>query len=130
MTNKEYVLQNHADEILHEIAVYGLCDICKTIGCLEYCRSKNSPCTCKDTFEAWLNMEHTEPLLYPIGTIVETKLCNSKTYLGYYNGADNRGNHYICAYKENIGKMENNVPICTTRIHSNDVAKLIKKVGD
>lgn len=130
MKNREYVLQNHADELLTAVHVYGLCEICHAIGCAEYCKSSKSPHTCKETFESWLEREHIDELLYPIGTIVEVKTADNKTLLGYYNGTDNNGNHYICSYKENIGKTDCLVPMCTVRVHSNDVSRLIKKVGD
>lgn len=130
MKNREYIIQNHLDDIIDSLTELGSCVLCGKIGCVEYCKSKNAPYSCEETFEAWLNMEHTDPLIYPIGTIVEVKTADNKTLLGYYNGTDNNGNHYICSYKENIGKTDCLVPMCTVRVHSNDVSKLIKKVGD
>ena len=132
MKNKEYVLQNHTDDLLSTVYVYGLCELCHTIGCAEYCKSPKAPHSCKETFKSWLDQEHTEPLRYPIGTVVEVKMLNGhgNTMVGYYNSVDNNGNHYICSYKENIGKTENQVPICTVKVNSNDVDRLIKKVGD
>lgn len=130
MTNKEYILQNHADDLLSAVYVYGLCELCHAIGCAEYCKSPKAPHSCEETFETWLDQEHMEELLYPIGTIVEVKTVDNKTLLGYYNGTDNNGFHYVCSYKENIGKTDCLIPINTIKIRSSDVTKLIKKVGD
>lgn len=123
MKNKEYVLQNHTDDLLNLISEYGICNICKTVGCADYCKSNNSPCTCKETFEAWLNMKHTEEL-FPLGAIVEFNTCSNSSYtkrLGYYNGCVGDNQHCVCIYKENIGKS--NVGLILD-------AEAIKKVGD
>ena len=124
MKNKEYVLQNHADELLNAIPEYGMCEVCKTIGCIEYCKSPKAPLSCTETFESWLDQEHTEPLRYPIGTVVEFDTRSSMVAtnrLGYYNGADGNNTHRICIYKENIGKQHLGFLVNTEDI---------KKVGD
>lgn len=130
MTNKEYVIQNHIDDLLSVITEYGTCGFCETVGCKKYCHSDKSPRSCEETFEAWLKMEHVEPLLFPLDTIVEVTTVDKKTLIGYYNGVDKFGNHCICSYKENVGKMNGDVPWFFTRIHPSDAPKVIKKVGD
>lgn len=130
MTNKEYIIQNHLDDIIESLTELGSCALCGEIGCTDYCNSPKAPHSCEETFKSWLEQEHMEELLYPIGTIVEVKTVNNKILLGYYNGTDNNGFHYVCSYKENIGKTDCLIPINTVKIRSSDVTKLIKKVGD
>ena len=106
MKNREYVLQNHADELLAVIPEYGICEMCKAIGCNGYCRSGKAPRSCKETFESWLNMEHTDALLYPIGTIVEVSYSGERD-LQYYNGIY-KGKHYCTHFFNHIGKTYSN----------------------
>lgn len=107
------------------VSLYGTCDFCETVGCKKYCKSDKSPSTCEDTFKSWLNMEHTEPLPFPIGTMVEVSQEDS-TWLGYYNGIRESGTHSVCTYKENIGKTCYGIPQGTMICALNQ----IKKVGD
>lgn len=123
MTNKEYVLQNHTDDLLSTVYVYGLCELCHAIGCAEYCKSPKAPHSCEETFKSWLDKEHTEEL-YPIGAVVEFNAYSNTSYtkrLGYYNGCVGDNQHCVCIYKENIGKS--NVGLILN-------GEAIKKVGD
>ena len=124
MNNKEYVLQNHTDDLLSTVYVYGLCELCHAIGCAEYCKSPKAPHSCEETFKAWLNMEHIVPLRFPIGTMVEVTK-DDATWLGYYNGTRANGTHTVCTYKENVGKKVGEVPQGNTCTLDE-----IKKVGD
>lgn len=123
MTNKEYVLKNHIDELLNLVQEYGICSYCETIGCKDFCKRTPAINSCKETFEKWLSMEHKEEL-FPIGTIVEFDTHSSmigSSRLGYYNGCDTDNIHRICIYKENIGR-----PHLGFMVNAED----IKKVGD
>ena len=124
MTNKEYVLEKYSTELLDIIPEYDVCPFCNLIGCRDFCN--NTPCSvsCEETFNKWLNMEHIEPLAFPIGTIVEVT-SDESTWIGYYNGVRAPGVHKVCTYKENIGKKDGSIPQ-----GSSVTLDQVKKVGD
>lgn len=60
---------------------------------------------CSESREEWLTKEYEEPLLFPIGTIVEVTLPSNDCDLQYYNGMhDNR--HFCTHFHSYIGKTD------------------------
>ena len=134
MTNKEYIIQNHIDDIIDTLTELGSCELCGKIGCVEYCKSKYSSDSCKETFETWLNMEHNlKPIKLEFGEIVEVKL-PTDTRLCYYAGSE-LGFHYFtnskktCDQIKEIGlKSISNTDL--TVLLDCDLSACISKVGD
>lgn len=60
MTNKDYILKEHIDDIIDAIIEHGSCELCRKTGCHKYCNSPESAGTCEETLEEWLGMEHSE----------------------------------------------------------------------
>ena len=103
MTNKEYVLQKHTDDLLSTVYVYGLCELCHAIGCSEYCKSPKAPHSCEETFKSWLEKEHNSIHL-DLGEIVEVKL-PTDTQLCYYAGKE-LGVHYFTNSKKTCDQIK------------------------
>lgn len=126
MTNKELVLKQLGEdtETLADILVSD-CELCKSFGTGQYCNSKETHhLTCKETIEKWLNMEHTEPLLFPIGTPVEVN-DGIDVHMGYYNGFEHDV-HYVVNNKRFIGSRYRDGELYGVRCK----AEQLKKVGE
>lgn len=57
MTNKEYVAQNHVDDLIDLVADYGDCPFCRKVGCEKFCEQEKH-LSCEETIKAWMTMEH------------------------------------------------------------------------
>lgn len=102
MKNRDYIKEKKIDDVFITVAELGHCALCDMLGIREYC-NKHDEMDCKETILNWMEEEHN---ILPIGTIVEYEEDSylPKMRLGYYNGCAGNGNHWICSYKENIGK--------------------------
>lgn len=132
MNNKEYVLKNHIDKLFEAWSIYGCCDLCKDLGCREYCRSMPD-LPCEETLKSWLEKEHNSITLN-FGEICEVVCLPSITELMYYVGSE-LCFHYFAKTKEEveqIGKSgithypKNNLKC----FYFKDLEHFVKKVGD
>ena len=125
MTNKEYVLkylEERKDKLVDMIDLYS-CSFCGDIGLREYCQSNSDDkITCRETIESWLNMERTEPLLFPIGTPVEVhEDCGIR--MGYYNGHEH-DKHYVIHYKHQLGLRYKDGELYGAKYNANQLQKV------
>lgn len=132
MTNKEYVIQKHIEDLLSMVSVYGTCAFCETVGCKKYCKSGKSPSTCEETFKSWLKMEHN--IVFEFGEICEVMCLPSITELWYYVGSD-LCLSYFAKTKEEVEQInkcgithypKNNLKC----FYFKDLEHFVKKVGD
>lgn len=136
MTNLEFLLENDKESVVELLANHEPWGINKTTSALiKNC--KHVPCNscmfwaksngCNVERENWLNAEHEDPLLFPVGTVVEVSAPygSDTTELRYYWGVYH-GLHYACKMKSSLGQtLTNGHPICEFY----DPAT-IRKVGD
>ena len=132
MTNLEWLLKNDKTNFINAICstyCWGIkndgtfCPTYDDITCTE-CKfdSNHTPCSIKKA--DWLEAEHEESLLFPIGTPVEVSV-NGERDLQYYNGVCNN-KHFCTHFYSYIGEAQSNgVPkgLCYN-------AGAIRKVGD
>ena len=105
MTNKDYILMKHIDDIINALSDLGSCDFCHKVGCVEYCNSHESPMTCEETFKEWLDKEYNpKTMKLEFGKIVEVKL-PTDTQLCYYVGHE-LGVYYITNSKKTCEQIK------------------------
>lgn len=104
MTNFEWLIENDVKDMLCDNNPWGvkketneIVKDCRHIACPE-CVFYKSENPCSTDRRLWLNAEHEEPLLFPIGTIVEVSDSDNTKHTGYYNGFEN-GKHYVTHYR-------------------------------
>lgn len=134
MTNLEWLLENDKETVVELLAVNNpwgiergnrkLIKNCRHAPC-NSCMFWDKPNSCNVERENWLNAEHEESLLFPVGTVVEVPYDSDTTELRYYWGVYH-GLHYACKLKSSLGQtLTNGHPICEFY----DPAT-IRKVGD
>ena len=117
MKNRDYILKEKKETLVNAVILCDCCNICKELGCKDYCEKHPEYNSCEKTVKAWLDEEHVDDL-FSLGTIVEyeTGITTPTKCLGYYNGYVGANLHRICTYKDNVGKPEMGCPILTSKI--------------
>lgn len=134
MTNLEWLLENDKESLVELLATresWGINKItnalvknCRHVPC-NSCMFCDKPNSCIVERENWLNSEHEEPLLFPIGTIVEVSDSDNTKHTGYYNGFEN-GKHYVSHYRHFLGCRYHDGELYGGKYDANQ----IRKVGD
>lgn len=131
MTNKEYLIKEHINDLLDLVTDYSDCSFCRKVGCDKYCASY-SDIQCEDTFKEWLKQNRNIALKF--GEIYELMCLPSITELWYYVGSELCFS-YFARTKEEVEQIsksgiahypKNNLKCFYTK----DLESFVKKVGD
>lgn len=103
MTNLEWLFKEKKEELIQLLSHSTWCinkenkfmTNCSDIPCVQ-CKCNAQGFSCALQRKEWLNAEHEEPLLFPIGTPVEVLIQGGERDLQYYNGVFD--NHHFCTH--------------------------------